>query len=114
MHSDRKIILGFWREKHVDGFLDERLVAGRRRSHLDDVKFSALGSSDSETEEGRVGRVSLHPELNEGRGVALDRLADLSLDRVELHGADDAVLLGRDADQQEPEDERIIKISTDE
>ena len=63
----------------------------------------------SEAEESRLVGVSLHLELHEGRGVALDRLGHLPLHRVELHGSDHAVLVGRrrDADKQQPVLRRI-------
>ena len=91
--------MGFGREENVNSFLDERLISRRRRSNFDDVKFTALSRSNGEAEEGRVSGVALHAELDEGGRVALDGLAHLALDRVELHGTDNAVLLGGDADQ---------------
>ena len=94
MHGHWEVVLSLWREENVDGLLDERLVAGWRCSDLDDVKFATLGRPDGEAEERRVGRVALHAELDEGRRVAFDGLADLPLDGVELHGANDAILLG--------------------
>jgi len=103
LHSDREIVLGFGREKDIDGFLDEGLISRWRRSNFDNVKFTALCRPDGKTEEGRVSGVSLHAELNEGGRVAFDGLAHLAFDRVELHGADHTVLLGGDADQEKPE-----------
>ena len=46
--------------------------------------------------------ISFHLELYESSRVALDGLADVPLDAVELHGPHHPVLLGRDADQQQP------------
>ena len=102
LHGHWKVVLGLWREENVDSLLDERLIAGRGSPDFDDVEFPARGSPDGEAEQGRVRGVALHAELDEGSRVALDGLADLSLDGVELHGAHDAVLLGGDADQKEP------------
>jgi hypothetical protein len=102
LHSDREIVLGFGREENIDSFLDERLVSRRRRSNFDNVKFTALRRSNGKAEEGRVSGVALHAELDEGGCVALDGLAHLALDRVELHGANNAVLLGGDTDQEKP------------
>ena len=43
-----------------------------------------------------------HLELAEGGRVPLDGLGHVPLDAEELHGADHAVVLGRDPDQQQP------------
>ena len=95
--------MGFGREEDIDGLFDERLISRRWRSNFDDVELTALRRSNGEAEEGRVSGVALHAELDKGGRVALDGLAHFALDRVELHGADNAVLLGGDADQEKPE-----------
>ena len=57
--------------------------------------------------------VSGHLELREGGGVTFDGLTDLALDRVELHGADDAVLLRADADEEEPLERGVCAVVDD-
>lgn len=52
--------------------------------------------SDSETEQSGLFCVALHLELSEAGSVAFDRLGNLSVDRVELHGSHHTVLLGRE------------------
>ena len=44
----------------------------------------------------------LSPESSKGSRVALNGLAQLAVNRVELHGANDLVLLGLDSNQEEP------------
>ena len=58
----------------------------------------------SEAEECGLVGVALHLELDEGSGVAFNRLRNLSLHRVQLHGAHHTVLVRRrrNADQQQP------------
>ena len=90
------------REEDINGFFLEWRVASWRGSHLDDVKFSSSGSSDSEAEQGGLLLVSLHLELTEGRGVALDGLGDVPLHTVELHGSDHPVVLGADSYEEQP------------
>ena len=45
--------------------------------------------------------------------MTLDGLADLPLDGVELHGAHHSVLLGGDADQEEPSLGRVAPVVDD-
>ena len=63
LHGDWEVVLGLWWKEDVHGFLLEWCVAGRGRSHLDDVKFAALSRPDGEAEQRRVRRVALHAEL---------------------------------------------------
>ena len=66
------------------------------------MELASSGSSHSKTEEGGLLLVSLHLELTEGRGVALDGLGDVPLHTVELHGSDHPVVLGADPDEEQP------------
>lgn len=44
----------------------------------------------------------LSPESSKGSRMALNGLAQLAVNRVELHGTNDLVLLGLDSNQEEP------------
>ena len=102
LHGDGKVVLRLGRKEHVDGLLRVGLIAGRRLADLDHVQLAALGAAHREAEESRRLLVAVDLELGEAGGVALDGLRDLALHRVELHAAGDAVVLGRDADEQQP------------
>lgn len=102
LHGDREIVLRLRREEYVHRLLGERLIPRRTLADLDYVQLAALHGSDGETEERRRFRVALHFERGEGGGVALYRLRAFALHGIQLHGADDARLLGAYADQQEP------------
>lgn len=39
LHSDRKVRLGLWREKHVNCFLSKRLVSCSRLTNFNDVQL---------------------------------------------------------------------------
>ena len=67
-----------------------------------ETHLSTGGGAHGEAEERGLGGVTLHLELGKAGGVALDGLADLALDRVELHGTDNTLRLSSDSDQQEP------------
>lgn len=60
------------------------------------MQFSSLSGPHSEAEESGGLSVAFRLEGREGSRVPFDRLRALALHRVELHGADHAVLLGRD------------------
>ena len=66
------------------------------------MELAPGGAPDGEAEQGALQGVALHLELAEGGGVTLDGLGDVPLNTEELHGADHAIILGRDTDQQEP------------
>ena len=66
------------------------------------MEFATSRSSYGSAKEGALLLVSLQLELAEGGGVALDGLGHIPLDAKELHGANHAIILGRDTDQQEP------------
>ena len=93
LHSNGEVVTGFRREEHVDGFLGERLILRRWLSNLDNVQLRALHCPHGEAEQIAGLGVTLHLEIGKGRGVALDRLGAFSLDGVELHGADDAIVV---------------------
>ena len=59
-----------------------------RATHL-----ASLGAPNCKAKESRKLRISLHLKLRKGSSVSLDGLAHFALDRVELHGSDDTILL---------------------
>ena len=102
LHRNWKVVLCLRRKEDINGFFLERGVSVGRRPDLDDVELAPGGAPDGEAEQGALQGVALHLELAEGGGVTLDGLRDVPLNTEELHGADHAVILGRDTDQQEP------------
>ena len=78
-----------------------------------ETHLSSLSASHGEAEERRLVLVSGHLELREGGGVTFDGLTDLALDRVQLHGADDAVLLCANADEEEPLERGVSTVVDD-
>ena len=102
LHRNWKVVLCLRREEDINGFFLERGISVGRRPDLDDVELAPGGAPDGEAEQCALQGVALHLELAEGGGVTLYGLRDVPLDAEELHGADDAIILGRDTDQQEP------------
>ena len=102
LHSDGEVVLRLRGKEDVNGFFLEGRVTGGRSPHLDDVKLPSSCSSHGKTEQGGLLLVSLHLELTEGRGVALDWLGDVPLHAVELHGPDHTIVLGADPDEEQP------------
>ena len=102
LHGDGKVVLSLGRKEDLDGLLGVGLVAGGGLTDLDYVQLAALGSAHGKAEQRAGLLVALEPELGEAGRVALDRLRDLALQRVELHAARHAILLRQNADEQQP------------
>ncbi len=73
----------------------------------------SLRCPDSKGEKGGFLPITRHFELGEGGSVALDGLADLSFDGVELHVACHTMLLSRDANQKEPLESLVRSVVDD-
>lgn len=105
LHRNGKVSRRVRRELDLDLLLAEGRLVGYRRN-FDNVEARFSGCARGKAEEvGRL-RVALKLELHEARSVTFNRLRDLLLLTVQLHRANDSVVL------QNQEACTILKIST--
>ena len=121
LHSDGEVSSGIGREEHLDRALLEGLLASRtadfkhmklreKKKTMNDHDsrtkteryLAAVNSAVSNDKEGRWRGVSGHLELCEGSRVAIQRLRELLLHRVQLHLSDNTAVNSGDADQNGP------------
>ena len=101
LHGDREVVDGLVGEVDLDGLLGVD-GQGRLVVDLDDVQLRPRGGADGKGEEFGVVGGAFESDGAKGGGVALDRLTDPTLPRIQLHGPGHSALLGRDADDDHP------------
>ena len=78
----------------------------RNETKIKHAHLSTLWPPNRKHEEGGGVGIPLHSEIGKGGSMALDRLTDLALHRIQLHGSHNTVLLhnkGRQSEQLVPQ-----------